>query len=282
MLIDTPVGMLHLVSTTTVFGSPTEITLQKLALETFFPCDEDTARILRSLAGGRPDGHRWSEAHGVVATGRPQFCQPMADTDGMSRCSRLHRAHLRHACAWLLLWAAAWPALVLAGAAPAREAEWTPSPDGQTLYQRSTGLVWQRCVLGMHWNGRDCAGQPLWADHAQATALARQRAQTDGQAWRLPHLPELKQLAHLGAQAHQRWLPESTQGWVWSGTIPIEVRSLNPYSYANVMSGATSQTVTEMKFLHAWVVNTATGESRDDVLKRTPMFVRLVRKAEEP
>ncbi len=64
--------------------------------------------------------------------------------------------------------------------------------------------------------------------------------------------------------------------------MPIEVRKVNPYNYGNVMNGVTDQNVNQMKFLHAWVVNTATGESRDDVLKRTPMFVRLVRKSDEP
>ena len=45
----TPQGVLRLVSTTTVFGSPVDITLQELALETFFPADEDTAARLRAM-----------------------------------------------------------------------------------------------------------------------------------------------------------------------------------------------------------------------------------------
>jgi transcriptional regulator with XRE-family HTH domain len=49
-LVHSPAGMLHLISTTTVFGSPTDITLQELALETFFPGDEATAQTLRRLA----------------------------------------------------------------------------------------------------------------------------------------------------------------------------------------------------------------------------------------
>lgn len=49
-LVHTPMGVLHLISTTTVFGSPTDITLQELALETFFPGDEPTAEALRALA----------------------------------------------------------------------------------------------------------------------------------------------------------------------------------------------------------------------------------------
>ena len=43
-------GVLNLVSTTTVFGSPVDITLQELALETFFPADEASAGLLRQLA----------------------------------------------------------------------------------------------------------------------------------------------------------------------------------------------------------------------------------------
>ena len=45
----TPHGVLQLVSTTTVFGSPVDITLQELAMETFFPADEATATALRGL-----------------------------------------------------------------------------------------------------------------------------------------------------------------------------------------------------------------------------------------
>jgi transcriptional regulator with XRE-family HTH domain len=46
----TPHGVLQLVSTTTVFGSPVDITLQELALETFFPADDSSAGLLRTLA----------------------------------------------------------------------------------------------------------------------------------------------------------------------------------------------------------------------------------------
>lgn len=41
---------LSLISTTTVFGTPVDITLSELALETFFPADAATAEALRGLA----------------------------------------------------------------------------------------------------------------------------------------------------------------------------------------------------------------------------------------
>lgn len=45
----TPAGVLNLISTTTIFGSPVDVTLQELALETFFPADAFTAQALRGL-----------------------------------------------------------------------------------------------------------------------------------------------------------------------------------------------------------------------------------------
>jgi transcriptional regulator with XRE-family HTH domain len=46
----TPAGVLSFISTTTVFGTPIDVTLSELALETFFPADAATAAALRTLA----------------------------------------------------------------------------------------------------------------------------------------------------------------------------------------------------------------------------------------
>ena len=43
-------GVLSLISTITVFGTPNDVTLAELALETFFPADAFTADYLRNLA----------------------------------------------------------------------------------------------------------------------------------------------------------------------------------------------------------------------------------------
>ena len=47
----TEVGILVFFGTTTVFGTPVDITLSELALEAFYPADEATAAALRKLAG---------------------------------------------------------------------------------------------------------------------------------------------------------------------------------------------------------------------------------------
>ena len=49
-LMETPMGLLSFFSTTTVFGTPVDVTLSELTLETFFPADPQTAEALRQLA----------------------------------------------------------------------------------------------------------------------------------------------------------------------------------------------------------------------------------------
>jgi len=47
----TETGVLSFISTTTIFGSPVDVTLQELAVESFFPADAATAQALTALAG---------------------------------------------------------------------------------------------------------------------------------------------------------------------------------------------------------------------------------------
>ena len=46
----TPHGVLSFISTTTIFGTPVDVTLQELALETFFPADDFTRAALQAMA----------------------------------------------------------------------------------------------------------------------------------------------------------------------------------------------------------------------------------------
>jgi transcriptional regulator with XRE-family HTH domain len=47
LALRTDSGVLAFISTTTVFGTPVDITLSELAVESFFPADEETAEALR-------------------------------------------------------------------------------------------------------------------------------------------------------------------------------------------------------------------------------------------
>jgi transcriptional regulator with XRE-family HTH domain len=48
--LDTPAGVLSFFGTTTIFGTPVDVTLSELAIESFFPADAATAGALRQLA----------------------------------------------------------------------------------------------------------------------------------------------------------------------------------------------------------------------------------------
>jgi transcriptional regulator with XRE-family HTH domain len=51
----TPAGVITLFSTTTVFGTPVEVTLSELMLEAFYPADEFSASVLRQAAMSAPE-----------------------------------------------------------------------------------------------------------------------------------------------------------------------------------------------------------------------------------
>lgn len=51
--LNTPGGILSFLSTTTVFGTPVDVTLSELALEVFFPADKATADALHAVIANR-------------------------------------------------------------------------------------------------------------------------------------------------------------------------------------------------------------------------------------
>lgn len=50
----THIGVLSFLSTVTVFGTPTEVTLSELSLEAFYPADPETAAVLNARTAPRP------------------------------------------------------------------------------------------------------------------------------------------------------------------------------------------------------------------------------------
>ncbi|MEW9583620.1 helix-turn-helix domain-containing protein [Paraburkholderia sp. DGU8] len=53
LTLRTSIGVLSFFSTTTVFGTPVDVTLSELAIEAFFPADPQTAVALRNFAEGQ-------------------------------------------------------------------------------------------------------------------------------------------------------------------------------------------------------------------------------------
>jgi transcriptional regulator with XRE-family HTH domain len=69
-----PLGELALISTTTIFGTPVDVTLSELAIESFFPADAATAQRLRALHAGLAGA---AEAGGGAAAGEASAVPPI-------------------------------------------------------------------------------------------------------------------------------------------------------------------------------------------------------------
>jgi hypothetical protein len=110
-------------------------------------------------------------------------------------------------------------------AAPAWSACVAPKVNGRTVqafraddgvvHALATGLTWQRCSLGQHFDGGKCLGTAAkldWPGAQKAAAAA-------GQGWRLPTQPELASLvlSYCGSPATDAVaFPQLPAAWFWS------------------------------------------------------------------
>ncbi len=81
LVLDTPRGRLALISAMTVFGTPVEVTLSELALETFFPADAATASALQTAAEARAAA---AADHAAIAAATPTPAANAASRSGPS------------------------------------------------------------------------------------------------------------------------------------------------------------------------------------------------------
>ena len=87
--------------------------------------------------------------------------------------------------------------------------------NGTEVKDKETGLVWQRCVVGMQWNGTACTGAATAQDWFTATKSASEAK------WRLPTQAELEGLSEKSCSdpaLNQTWFGSPPFGWVWTST----------------------------------------------------------------
>jgi Protein of unknown function (DUF1566) len=95
---------------------------------------------------------------------------------------------------------------------------------GAEVRDRITGLIWQRCALGMTWNGTDCIGQAVahtWLGALQATSQLPPNPVAGMSSWRLPNDSELLSLVERACTQpaiNSQWFPSTPPNWFWSST----------------------------------------------------------------
>ncbi len=132
------------------------------------------------------------------------------------------------------------------------------TPAGSEVRDKVTGLIWQRCVVGMTWDGATCTGTVstlTWQNALDAVRTASKSTVSAATFWRVPNHAELYSLAERacsGLTINTTWFPAALNESAWSS-------SPNAKSNAN-----------------AWAVNFSNGD--DEVAAKTNANrVRLVR-----
>ena len=69
--------------------------------------------------------------------------------------------------------------------------------NGSEVLDNKTGLTWQRCALGMFWDGGTCTGRATGHTYDDALAQSKTIARNSGKGWRLPNLDELKSIVDV-------------------------------------------------------------------------------------
>jgi len=100
------------------------------------------------------------------------------------------------------------------------DSQYTLSPDGTEVTDTKTGLIWQRCALGLSWNGSTCSGTATNHTWEDGLAQAATAATNTGAAWRLPNIKELKGLVETACvgQAINETIFPATPSYAWSSS----------------------------------------------------------------
>lgn len=95
---------------------------------------------------------------------------------------------------------------------------------GSEVRDKTTGLIWQRCALGMVWTGTDCVGTPsgyTWLQALQAASQTPASVVPAASRWRLPSDSELLSLVERSCTnpaINSRMFPSTPSNWFWSSS----------------------------------------------------------------
>ena len=89
---------------------------------------------------------------------------------------------------------------------------------GSEVKDKDTGLVWQRCMHGLKWDGAACSGTAIAQDWNTATKTAKEAKDAK---WRLPTQVELEGLSEKSCSElamNNTWFGSGPSGWTWTST----------------------------------------------------------------
>jgi hypothetical protein len=98
------------------------------------------------------------------------------------------------------------------------------TPTGSEVRDNVTGLVWQRCLAGMTWDGTTCTGTAsslTWALALDVARTATASTATAATTWRMPNHAELYSLAERACYdpaINTTWFPATPSDWAWSSS----------------------------------------------------------------
>ncbi|AGY57628.1 DUF1566 domain-containing protein [Gloeobacter kilaueensis] len=161
-------------------------------------------------------------------------------------------------------------ALVPAVATRAQEPRFLPQ--GAQVYDRKTGLTWQRCTLGQQWRGERCDGTATPYTWDVARTLYR-----DG--WRLPTMAELETLIDPERKARRVHPNIDTTLFPYPTVVPTQSRPLRfPFYWSSVPTrGCISQSRRGCAYvLDLYSIN---NTDVDNLPREALAIVRLVKAA---
>jgi Protein of unknown function (DUF1566) len=106
------------------------------------------------------------------------------------------------------------------------------TPAGSEVRDKVTGLIWQRCMNGMTWNGSTCTGVAAtanWKTTLDLARLATPSTAPSAQAWRVPSYAELISLTDRSCYApaiNETWFPATSSGPTWTSSPSSEIEPL--------------------------------------------------------
>ena len=104
---------------------------------------------------------------------------------------------------------------------PVQAAPFEISSDGQEVTDTRSGLIWQRCPVGMRWDNANCQGAVQYFMWYEALPVAQDQARASGKVWRVPNVKELATILdrrHINQAIDPVVFPNTPNDRFWSST----------------------------------------------------------------